>query len=105
MALPLWIKFESMCACLMKYNFDKNLKDLIGIPKKSMFDNEIEFILSMSPNRIKGPIRNSFVIKESPAGKGDTFKEKLKKSLNLSVVLNKIVDIVQMGEKSPIKKR
>lgn len=73
---------------------DKNMKEMIGIPKKSIFEAEIESILDMSPNRIRGPIRNSFVVREDL--KGNTFKEKLKKSLNLSVMLNKVSDIINI---------
>ena len=73
------------------------MKEMIGIPKKSLFDEEIERILEMSPNRIRGPIRQSFVIREDL--KGNTFKEKLKKSLNLSVMLNKIADLANLKKK------
>ena len=74
--------------------WDKAMKEMIGIPKKSLFEEEIERILLISPNRIRGPIRNSFVIREDL--KGNTFKEKLKKSLNLSIMLNKVSTILNM---------
>ena len=73
---------------------DKTMKEMIGIPRQSLFEQEIEEILQISPNRIRGPIRGSFVIREDL--KGNTFKEKLKKSLNLSIVLSKVAEIVNI---------
>lgn len=94
MALMLPIKIEGLIAFLMNKFYDKNMKEMIGIPKKSLFEAEIEKILEISPNRLHGPIRNSFVIREDL--KGNTFKEKLKKSLNLSIMLNKVADIANI---------
>ena len=88
------IKIEGLIVFLMHKFYDKNMKEMIGIPKKSLFEAEIQKILEISPNRLHGPIRHSFVIREDL--KGNTFKEKLKKSLNLSIMLNKVADIANI---------
>lgn len=95
MSMSLPVKIEGLVLIFMNVFWEKNLKEMVGIPKKSLFLDEIEKILEISPNRIRGPIRNSFVIREETKG-GNSLKEKLKRSLNLSVMLNKVADIVNI---------
>lgn len=94
MGLILALKIEGLVVWLMARLWDKQMREMVGVPKKSLFEEEIERVLEISPNRVMGPIRSSFVVREDL--RGNTFKEKLKRSLNLSVMLNKVADIVNI---------
>lgn len=72
--MSLQVKLEGLIVHFMNVFWEKNLKDMVGIPKKSLFALEIEKVLMNSPNRIPGL---SPALKEEY--KGNSLKRKTKK--------------------------
>lgn len=90
MILPLHIKIESFSVLLMKRFYKPNILEIIGVPNESIFFQEINIMI------LKEKEKNSMIGKESE------FKEKLTKSMNLSLILSKITDLTSVEETSPI---
>jgi hypothetical protein len=83
MLLPLHVKIESFSVLLMKKFYKPNILEILGVPKESVFIEEI----------------NAFLLKQKKMNlKKDNFKDKINKSMSLSLVLNKITGLVANEE-------
>ena len=80
---------ESLIIHLLRTVIKPSIVALIGVPEKSLFIKEIDHILESSPTKLRNPHFEEFFNKNS-TNQQSIVGEKLKDSLNLSVVLNKL---------------
>ena len=84
-------KIESLIRLLMIRLLDQNLINIIGIPNISIFEEDLKLYEGDYRN-FRGSLAQMIILKEvSGKKKGNNLlREKLKQSLNLSILINKI---------------